>query len=45
MKGESCTDCLDAVAKVENYEKWEAFNKNKRTIPTSHHYNGVVANP
>ena len=26
VKGAGCTDFLDAVAKAENYEKWEMFN-------------------
>ena len=45
VKGAGCTDFLDAVAKAENYEKWEAFNKNKRMIPTGHRSNGAATNP
>ena len=45
VKGAGCTDFLDAVAKVENYEKWEAFNKNKRMIPMGHRSNGAATNP
>ena len=41
VKGARCTDFLCAVAKAENYEKWEAFNKNKTMITMGHHSNGV----
>ena len=45
VKGVGCTDFLDIVAKGVNYEKWEAFNKNKRMIPMGHRSNGAAANP
>lgn len=46
VKGASCLDFLDAVAKAENYERMEWFNQRRRVIPTGHRpYNPAATNP